>query len=274
MMENIQAIRSHIRSSFHSLVATAYLVLLIIGIFFSLVLPENVKEHQKSTIYLLNSKNLFNTTFAYKGNLVWTILFIYLTFIQIYIRSQNFELLPTTNARNDTQVLSFDNPNVVKYTKQYIIKYVAKNFILFCCFVVIDNIFIITGGQCSSGDENMGLRSAEACRKTGGEWVGGFDISGHFCFLLNISLILWCELYIYYSYIKSNSIETFMDWKIKCGIFSALGTLMIWVILLFVTAIYYHTLLEKIFGCIMGDSCFYVMYEFIPNNTILNKYLY
>lgn len=273
-MDNIQIIRTRIASSFYSLVGTAYLILLIIGIFFSFVLPENVKQHQKSTIYLLNSKNLLNSIFAYKGNLVWTVLFIYLACIQIYIRSQNFELLPTSNVRNSRPALSLKDPNVLKYGKQYVIKFILKNFLLFLCFVVIDNIFIITGGQCSSGDKNIGLRSAEACRKTGGEWIGGFDISGHFCFLLNISLILWCEIYLYYSYVRSNNIETFMDWKIKCGIYSVLGTLMIWVVLLFVTAVYYHTLLEKIFGCIMGYTCFYVIYEIIPNTKLLNKYLY
>jgi len=264
-MEYSQSTRSRIRYTFHSVIAISYLVLFLIGIFFSFVLPEDVKEHQKRTIYLLNSKNFINSIFAYKGNLVWTILFIYLAIVQIYIHTQDFELLPTSNVR-DNRSFSYASSNVGKYTKQYVVKYILKNFILFVCFMIIDEIFIFSGGQCSSGDENTGLRSAEACRKTGGEWRGGFDISGHFCFLMNISLILWCELFIYFDYVKKKNIQNFINWWITNGIIVILAVLIAWTMLLCITAIYYHTLMEKILGFVLGYICFYVMYQIIPNH--------
>ncbi|SMN19724.1 similar to Saccharomyces cerevisiae YDR319C YFT2 Putative protein of unknown function [Maudiozyma saulgeensis] len=272
-MEHTQSIRSRIPYSFHSVICLLYLVLFLVGTFLSFAVPESAKEHQKKTIYLLNSGNFINAIFAYKGNLVWTILFIYLAIVQIYIHTQNFELLPTSSERH-TRNFSLTDGNVGKYTKQYIIKYIIKNLLLFICFVVIDEIFIFTGGQCSSGDQNIGLHSAEECRKTGGQWVGGFDISGHFCFLMNISLILWCELYIYYNYVNKKNIQNFMTGWITNGIIVILAVLMIWTMLLFITAVYYHTLMEKLLGCVLGYTCFYVMYQLIPDYPALSKYLY
>lgn len=264
--------RYSIPNTLHNALIAFYPLLLVIGVFFSIVLAESTKEHQRNTVYILNSKNIINKIFAYKGNLVWTILFAYVAIVEVYIHARNFEILPTTNIERNYGS-SFDQRNVMVYSKQYIGKFLLKNFLLYLCFLVIDEIFIMTGGQCSSGNESTGLRSAEACRKTGGEWVGGFDISGHFCFLMNISMILFCELLLYYRYIKAHNLEGALTPWINRGMFCVMGTLGVWSMLLFITAVYYHTLLEKILGCIMGYTCFYVMYYVIPNNGILNRYL-
>ena len=243
--------RYNIPNTLQNALIVFYPILLLTGLFFSFVLSEDTKEHQRKTVYLLNSRNFINGIFAYKGNLVWTILFAYIALVQVYIHSKNFEILPTSIVEQSF-TSDLDQRTLIISSKQYIGKFLFKNFLLYLCFVVIDEIFITTGGQCSSGNESTGLRSAEACRKTGGEWVGGFDISGHFCFLMNISMILFCELVIYFRYIKTHNLQGVLTPWINYGMYCIMGTLFIWSMLLFITAVYYHTLLEKILGCIMG----------------------
>lgn len=252
-------------------VALAYPANLLIGVLLSWIVSEDTKEQQRQSIYILNSQNIINSIFAYKGNIIWTILFASIALAQIYVRSRKFEVLPITNLRQESR---FDNIQVLIYGKQYAIKYILKLIILLVCFVIIDHVFIATGGECSDGNQSMGLHSAEGCRKKGGDWIGGFDISGHFCFLMNISLILWCELFIYINHIKEHSIEAFINPWINRGLYLITAVLAIWYMLLFITSIYYHTLFEKILGCILGYACCYIMYYVIPNHYILNKYLY
>ncbi|EGA62852.1 YDR319C-like protein [Saccharomyces cerevisiae FostersO] len=83
---------------------------------------------------------------------------------------------------------------------QYACKFVLKYLLLFLNFQFIDHVFIWTGGECSSGSKTT---SAEKCRLENGKWDGGFDISGHFCFLVSISMILWMELHLFSRFVQA-----------------------------------------------------------------------
>ncbi|CCD24091.1 Yft2p NDAI_0C04310 [Naumovozyma dairenensis CBS 421] len=244
-----------------------YPTILFIGVLINSLLPNETLQSHKSNYYVLNSKNIFNQVMAYNGNKVWSILFILLSVIQIRLQSTNINLLP-----RHVDSAASKRRHVNSLIKQYVIKFVLKNVLLAFLFLIIDSLFILTGGECNLIED---IWSAEHCKAKGGRWEGGFDISGHFCFLINISLILWSELSLLNKVLEDRE-ETFtkIDKWMEGVIVIILGCLYLWMGILFVTAVYYHTLLEKILGCILGFVCPIVMYYFIPNNVKLKQTLY
>lgn len=244
-------------------VAGIYPIELTIGCTLALLMGHERLESQKKKYYFLNSKNLLNQIFAYRGNLIWTILFCTLVGLQIYLKNHASDLLP-----RDVRTM-LHNP-IANLMKQYIVKLILKNLLLAISFLFIDELFIITGGSCS---DNSGTHSAETCRRNGAHWEGGFDISGHFCFLVNISMILWFELQYLQSWLLEDMTRRF-NACCKVIISPIIFTLATWCFILMITSIYYHTLLEKLLGCAMGYICPIVMYWLIPKYEIANRVLY
>lgn len=245
-------------------VAILYPIILLTGALLNFFFSEDTLTYIRKNVYLFNSKNVVNQIFAYKGNFIWGVLFIFLSWTQLIYRTQGYDLL------------SRDNESSVRdkrwmLIRQYAWKFFLKNILLYIIFFFIDHIFIITGGRCTSGS---GTSSAETCKLQDGKWVGGFDISGHFCFLMNISCVLWSELTSFLEYIKQEELEDNLKKLYRFGINAIIVTLYIWMSLIFVTALFYHTLLEKILGCALGYVCPVVMYYVIPNNNLLNEFFY
>lgn len=207
---------------------------------------------------------MINQIFAYKGNLIWTFLFIGLAVARTYLESRISADLP-----RDARMIG-RNP-VKGCIKQYVSKIILKNVLLLLIFFIIDRTFILTGGSCSSGSK---IRSAERCKANGGKWEGGFDISGHFCFLVNISMILWLELQQLRHYIVEQELQFALNTWCQAIVGCTVSVLIMWIVILMVTSIYYHTVLEKIIGCAMGYICPIVMFVIIPKNLRLNKLLY
>ncbi|KAM3160231.1 YFT2-like protein [Lachancea thermotolerans] len=241
--------------------AFVYPVVLICGLVVHSLANGSTLQHQKDTYYLLSPNNVINLVFAYKGNLIWTILFVSLAAYQIKIRVSRSDLLPR-DARTTYPARWH------RLGKEYAVKIILKNLLLYVIFFVIDCVFVWTGGSCSSS----ATKSAERCRKEGGKWENGFDISGHFCFLTNVSLILWLELSSIQKYLNSDERTPSKLWRVL--LFSNVSVLTIWAFVLSVTAIYYHTTLEKILGLLMGYICPLIMYWLVPSHTALRQLLY
>ena len=167
----------------------------LVGALISILVSPKTLDHQKKTHVLLKSSNLFNTIFAYKANQLWPILFFSLAFLQVYFHYlARMDVLPLPISSSQTRPSYLTYPNrwlllknrvTIIMIAQYACKFILKYMLLFLSFQFIDHVFIWTGGECSSGS---GTRSAEKCRLENGKWHGGFDISGHFCFLVNISI--------------------------------------------------------------------------------------
>lgn len=238
-----------------------YPSILAYGSLINLLVDASRLERQRSSYYLLSSGNIVNKLFAYRGNLTWTILFTLLAVFQVWLHAEQSDLLPR-DARSVHRV------GGVRLAKQYTVKLILKNVLLYLAFLFIDNLFVWTGGSCSTSS----TRSAERCRKEGGSWDNGFDISGHFCFLTNISLILWYELRSIQKKISSDDISPTKTWIVLR--WSTLIVLITWSFILSVTAVYYHTLLEKVLGLTMGYLCPTIMYLVIPNHSGLRSLLY
>ncbi|CUS20930.1 LAQU0S02e01618g1_1 [Lachancea quebecensis] len=238
-----------------------YPVVLICGLVLHSLTNDSTLQHQKDSHYLLSPNNIINLVFAYKGNLIWTILFASLAAYHIRLRISSSDLLPR-DARTTRPVKWH------RLGKEYMVKLIVKNLLLCVVFFVIDRVFVWTGGSCSSS----ATKSAEQCRKEGGKWENGFDISGHFCFLTNVSLILWLELSSIQKQFASNERTPSKVWCVLLCL--NVFVLTIWAFILSVTAIYYHTTLEKILGLLMGYICPIVMYWLIPSHTALRHLLY
>lgn len=237
--------------------------LLIVGLFLSILVPISW-----SSFYLFSSRNFINKIFAYKGNLIFTILYVLISFAKFidFRKASNLShlkkisLLPLPNAL-DTKDSKKLVTNGKKILTIQLVKFTLKNVILFLDFWVIDHIFVWTGGACNLDSSAMNLiTDAEKCRKLNGKWEGGFDISGHFCFLTSVSLILFYEINEICRFYESNDYKDFSPFT-KSVIYAMIITLYIWCCLLFVTSIFYHTLFEKILGLAMGYFCTSVIYN-------------
>ncbi|KAL3233918.1 hypothetical protein RNJ44_03958 [Nakaseomyces bracarensis] len=247
-------------------VGIIYPIELIVGCFISFLISSETKEYHTKNYYLLRSGNIFNKVFAYNGNLIWLLLFICIALIQYQLRTNEDPLLPA-----ERRVLTVTRKHKLQIVKEYFAKFIIKLFLLDLVFLFIDGVFLLTGGSCTVPNRSI---SAEKCKKLGGRWNGGFDISGHFCFLINISMILWLELSSIGDYLKAQTgVNTFK--RVHSYLISViLAVLCIWASLLLVTSIYYHTLPEKIIGCCLGYLCPIVMYYLIPANDDLKKFFY
>ncbi|QLQ80936.1 hypothetical protein HG537_0E02910 [Torulaspora globosa] len=241
-----------------------YPIELCLGIALAWCMGEYRLEIQRQRYYFLNSKNFVNEVFAYNGNLVWTLLFVSMAYVQIDTKCRNYAILPQYQ-RN------VPNYQIKGLLKQYVSKFILKNVVLMVIFCFIDGIFILTGGSCLRAANTY---SAEKCRASGGQWVGGFDISGHFCFLVNISMILWLELSQYWKYVEQEAVMVPNSRLIKASLIMTVSVLAIWIAMLMITSIYYHTVLEKVLGCLMGYTCVIVMYWLIPRSSFCNKLFY
>ncbi|EDO14824.1 hypothetical protein Kpol_339p11 [Vanderwaltozyma polyspora DSM 70294] len=240
----------------------------LIGWALSKIIGDLKLESQRNNFYILRSSNIVNELFAYHGNQVWLVLFIFLCLVQIYYRSKRFSLLISSESFNGRdQLIARGKPLV----KQYICKLILKNLMLILVFSVIDNVFIFSGGECTSGS---GTRSSQRCRHENGHWEGGFDISGHFCFLVTISMILWIELHQFKKHVDLEGLSGQLSLYSKIILMTVFTVLCIWVFILFITSVYYHTFMEKVLGCAMGYITPYVMYHIIPNNEFLYSILY
>ena len=226
-----------------------YPLIFILGAVINLVCPQKAIQNLIGKHYLLKSNNIVNVIFAYNGNTIFLVLFSLVAVAKIlYLKYQSsVEYLPV---QNDIRSTSLERSRLKTQLalREYAIKLTLKYAVLYVLFFFIDHVFLWTGGSCSTDST---VTDALFCRKIGGKWDGGFDISGHFCFITNISLVLWFEIF---EFPYSSSF-----WKnYKIG--ALIPVLVTWSFILTVTSIFYHTFLEKLLGCALGFACPYFMY--------------
>lgn len=242
-----------------------YPFLVVFGYVSSAIIPNQELDRERKEWYWISGRNIINHTFAYEGRYFFDGCFLALFILQFYVKASYDESLLPTNNNNNSQ------KNWREWSKKtirvYLLKFLIVYVTLFACFLFIDHVFIWTGGSCDISD----TKSAQKCKSLGGVWSGGFDISGHFCFLTNISLILWQELKLLFN--SSNQYSVYWTTFPRVVHWLILSILLIWINILSITAIYYHTFLEKVLGCLLGYSCLVLIYYTIPKVKTLNKIL-
>ncbi|RDW93495.1 putative inositol phospholipid biosynthesis protein Scs3 [Aspergillus mulundensis] len=165
---------------------------------------------------------------------------------------------------------------------------------------IIDRSFVITGGKC--GDAVAELRAAEvekgvvgarvddfgtyltatACKAAGGQWSGGHDVSGHVFMLVLVTAVLGFEAVGVMmqgegeSATTATASETDADEKAKTWVEVESGNeVRTWALrfvagiiglgwwMLLMTAIWFHTWLEKANGLLISLGAIYLIY-FLP----------
>ncbi|AMD19737.1 HCL414Cp [Eremothecium sinecaudum] len=244
-----------------------YPIILLCGMTVRFVLGKERLAYEMNHWYLIKSDNIFNVVFADNGNKIWMTLICFLAFQQFSIRNQAAFRLPLSS-RNIGANEAYNYRSALQLGLQYTFKFTMVKFLLFIEFWFIDHVFMWTGGYCSIDN----IKNAMECHGKGGKWEGGFDISGHFCYLMTCSLALWFELTDLIKYTVTNEIPQAKLMKVTK--YSTLTVLVMWLLLLSVTSIYYHTLIEKVLGVLMGYLCPFILYIYIPYHYKLQKILY
>lgn len=241
-------------------VYVVYPGILIIGVILTTIIPTSVQDFLVNNFYPFQHGNIINEIFAYNGNLIWTLCFGLITYMNVSIQTHEWD--PLFQGKSNISSRG-------KIVGSFLIKFVLKNLLLWIIFLIIDRVFIWTGGHCTlSPDTSNDIVDSQVCRHENGHWEGGFDISGHFCFLINISLILWIELHHLDQWIKDHSINWVVIYKYDKIVlyleYIVLGVLSAWIFLLMTTSIFYHTWSEKVLGFLMGHLCPIVIYYLMP----------
>lgn len=253
-----------------------YPAVLAIGTLVNLLIPHGWIVYGRS-LYWFSSRNSINRIFAYNGNLIFLILFPCITLSRL--REQNYRW------KKNTLV-------------EYVVKFFTKQISLYILFFIIDRLFLYTGGAChvqpshvkSAAERAIDAKScntiygiwqegtcvltatrlsrmitdSQVCRRFG-KWHGGFDISGHFCFIVTLSTVFWFELI---NFTTSCDLESLRDSKLKKSTvilqWVLLIVLAIWIQMLFITAVFYHSFIEKVLGLLFGYITPFMMYYLIP----------
>lgn len=118
---------------------------------------------------------------------------------------------------------------------------------------LIDRMFVATGGECVSAFENGVVLQQATCRKLGGQWTGGHDISGHCFLLIHASLFLWEELWrpAEREEVEKKEKKDLIPWK-SPPVLIVLCLLGVWWWMLAMTAVYFHGHYELVSGCFFG----------------------
>ncbi|KAK6455584.1 Fat storage-inducing transmembrane protein [Scheffersomyces xylosifermentans] len=141
---------------------------------------------------------------------------------------------------------------------------------------IFERINMATGGHCEIG----GITREAECKANGGPWINGFDSSGHFYFLISISLLVWREFLVHLEIPSRIQLPNGSGIDLERGIFSnqndrdglsdiqwdniyvriyrstimwiASAFLGVWYFMYLITCIFFHTVPEKIVGTLCG----------------------
>ncbi|KAF9355659.1 hypothetical protein BGX26_006284, partial [Mortierella sp. AD094] len=112
---------------------------------------------------------------------------------------------------------------------------------------LFDRLFVLTGGSCSVN----GHWSQYNCRKQGGLWAGGIDISGHMFLLSHAWLFLMEELSVFMNVPEALTVVQSRP-AAKYAVLSVAGLCGLWWWMSLMTSVYYHHLAEKLTGLFFG----------------------
>ncbi|CAD6197824.1 unnamed protein product [Caenorhabditis auriculariae] len=113
--------------------------------------------------------------------------------------------------------------------------------------------------------------SLQKCEVEGGDWIHGWDFSGH-CFLMLYSILVLTEeasAFRNYQKVTDEVLPTNEDWedhrkitRIINFFFVAMGVLhVLWFKQLMISVIYYHTWVEEFGGALTAVACWYLTYR-------------
>ncbi|KAL4911336.1 hypothetical protein BDW74DRAFT_142783 [Aspergillus multicolor] len=234
--------------------------------------------------YFARKDNIFNIFFVKIGWIWFTLAFGAL--ILSYTPSPD-------RGRRQAQALS-------RYALATLVWYLVTQW--FFGPAIIDRSFVITGGRCEDAlaelhaaesekgvvgarvDDFGTYLTATACKAAGGEWSGGHDVSGHVFMLVLVTAVLGFEAVGVMMQGDGEATATAPDAdaneKTKTGVEVESGNeIRTWTLrfvagiiglggwMLLMTAIWFHTWLEKANGLLISLGAIYVIY-FLPRRMV------
>lgn len=254
-----------------------YPIILALGLLIRALLSQELFEQFKNS-YWISDQNIINKVFANHGLEIFASLSVLILVVRVIVTElQNGKapLLPTSfSSRGQT----FEK--IERYAKIAVL-YGARYAITYGVLVVLFKLknyeSSSTGGACQpslqakSTDESLSTlskRSLELTCLPGEEWIpGSLNISGHYFFIVTLSLSLFYELKILLHSSMDSIDRSFEEQddglgfsrKLMISIISittitllTCAVLLIWCGTLSVTAIFYHKIHEKIMGLLFG----------------------
>ncbi|KAK9763870.1 hypothetical protein K7432_009091 [Basidiobolus ranarum] len=226
----------HIRP--HQRFAVTYLVTILCGSFLNLLIDSSTH-----TRYFTRKGNLFNAYFV-KYGWAWTSgsFLLYAGFSLTY--------------RNKRKVVA----SLVRWLYASIYWYIITQG--FFGPSLTDRVYILSGGACSL----PGIYDSFSCKRKGGIWFGGHDLSGHCLLLIHSSLFLWEEFHSLMFDIRLHRRIRKSFWQhnlSKCLI--CLWGLWWWMLIM--TSIYFHNFYETLTGSLCGYGFWFLAYVVIYPNS-------
>lgn len=251
-------------------------------------------SHQPS--YFAGKGNLVNILFVKRGWLWTTLAFVFLQLTTRFVTSQSSPLTAREKSRN----------HYLQAVLRYILITTSWIFVTQWFFgpPLVDRSFTLTGGHCeglpaklsdSTTEDKIAkvaaVYSSGACKRVGGSWRGGHDISGHVFMLVLSSAFLLYELYIADTHSAHPSVSARAAFNVAHGMSEdekrAIGgwetegearlrvyaryflyaVVALDVLMMFTTAVWFHTWLEKLNGMLIAGISVYATYflgEFVP----------
>lgn len=252
----------------------------------------NTPKTPQSLNYFAGKGNLLNLYFV-KIGWFWTTL----AFALLQLTVTNYSNQQSPSSRTSTK----NNNNNLQALLRYTLITLTWIFTTQWFFgpALIDRSFTSTGGRCVprhgevdslvEGIELSTVATNLSCKAVGGKWLGGHDISGHFFMLVLSSAFLFLEFFI--SETQTQAAHPHISAEAAASIaketteeeMSAVGgwesgevvkarlwtQYFVWAVIvldawmLLMTAIWFHTLFEKVSGMVLASLSVWAVY-FLP----------
>lgn len=250
--------------------------------------------HAHHVNYFAGKRNLINVLFVKRGWLWTSLAFL---FLQLTTRPSSAAASPTPITTKNRAVNHY-----FQSTIRYALLTITWIFTTQWFFgpALIDRSYVLTGGHCeglpAKFEDNpvtkfAAIYSSTVCKKEGGTWRGGHDISGHVFILVLSSAALLYELYIsdqvsHHPTISPRAAANVAhdlteDERRKLGGWESeteakarlyaryflYGVVSLDCLMLLTTAIWFHTWLEKVNGMLIAGIGLYLTYflgDFVP----------
>lgn len=183
--------------------------------------------------YFTHKRNLFNVLFVKLGWFWTTVVYLFYLY-NVLSRRESYER------------------GLFRYAMATWYWYILTQWLLGPS--LIERVFVATGGHCV--DDNMmtvqNVYQQAMCRRLGGTWDGGHDVSGHCVLLIHSSLFLWEEIkWTWYSIPMLERLKQVGGWPWR-SVLAVFALLTLWWWMLVVTSVYFHGHFELLSGCILG----------------------
>lgn len=220
---------------------------------------------------LVSRKGVLNRYFAGHSFQLFALEFSIITAYLLFFKSETIKysdsasLLPVTE--RDLRATTTKKQVLAKQVLKLVLVFAWINILIVWFFG--DSIFgwflKFTGGKCSNGNGSLSYHQCLA--DDDNTWVGGVKLSGHSLILSCFSTVSIFELLMVRKVHLRNRLEGVLNTRhnvssiaYKVILIMVCAVVLIWMAMFSITAVFYHTVPEKIVGLACGLAPSYVVY--------------